>query len=832
MKGFKLSKKLSVFLICLLMLVLTVSVSATVSNDWTNEASSIGSEPIEHKHIYGDWVVTKEPSCKEGEDGEGLRVKTCLFSAVIGGNTEVCGHTYEEILPRDPENHSDSGSEKVTKLPTCTSLGESEYTCGDCGMTYKVDIEAAAHTYDENSWVIVEPIHEKQKAGKKYNYCTVCGERVEIEIPVEHTYKPQSNYSTPATCVSLGSSVQICTVCGKSERIYTEDVDKNNHIYSGKALLIEKISCENDAKGIVRCEGCGESVVVVVPSEKAHDYIEWTFTEPVGDCKTGTKGIAKRECDVCGKTIEEIEWRGHVLDEDARTHASTCSKPGYMKGRCTICNETDAEVRLPIDADSHSWIDEVLVEPTCEEQGYKFQICKYDSSHVQYVYTDAISHEFKTPWTVTEEPSCSATGTKTNVCIKCNETIIEEVPIDPDAHPDGIKWIRVKDPTCTEEGIERAHCKMCVNDYVERSIPKHTDDLDEGEITEPTCCLEGKIVYNCTECGEDVIEILPVDPDAHNISKDYKDTKKATCSEEGLKSKVCSYCWTPIEATEGEHKQIVVPKTNHVVTAWKTTKNATCTEDGTKERTCTVCGHTETGVIKAEHRYKAWVELTEGISCTNPGTRTRGCYNCNETWTQENYYAEHVLGNWTPYKGANCKDGGVFRKYCVNCGRARVEKEVAPGQHIELIEQQTEYKVSETICSSKKFKCAVEGCEGTEVTTKHTFFKTSTEVEPTCTESGMTAGYECQVCKIRIAPTSLPATGHDFTPDDEGTKYCLNCNLYYVKGENGQLKTCSHFCHNAGTIARVMTKVFTFFWKLFGTNQKCECGELHYEIKK
>ena len=120
-------------------------------------------------------------------------------------------------------------------------------------------------------------------------------------------------------------------------------------------------------------------------------------------------------------------------------------------------------------------------------------------------------------------------------------------------------------------------------------------------------------------------------------------------------------------------------------------------------------------------------------------------------------------------------------------------------------------------------------------TTSHTLFKVDNilkkEIKPTCETPGQTQAYECKDCKIYIDSIPLAALGHNFKYDEDGTKYCTNCNLYYVNTEEGETITCDHFCHNKGTVAKVLTKVCSFFWKLFGNNHFCTCGTAHYHEK-
>ena len=42
------------------------------------------------------------------------------------------------------------------------------------------------------------------------------------------------------------------------------------------------------------------------------------------------------------------------------------------------------------------------------------------------------------------------------------------------------------------------------------------------------------------------------------------------------------------------------------------------------------------------------------------------------------------------------------------------------------------------------------------------------------------------------------------------------------------LQSCSHFCHSSNGFIKLIYRITCFFWKLFGTNQYCECGESHW----
>ena len=108
---------------------------------------------------------------------------------------------------------------------------------------------------------------------------------------------------------------------------------------------------------------------------------------------------------------------------------------------------------------------------------------------------------------------------------------------------------------------------------------------------------------------------------------------------------------------------------------------------------------------------------------------------------------------------------------------------------------------------------------------------TSTAVEPTCENAGITSGYVCYNCRYKIAPKTREALGHEFEYNSDGTRYCTRCNFYYSQSGSGEERACTHFCHNRGIVGKVLTKVLSFFWKLFGTNHFCECGAAHYHAE-
>ncbi len=134
-------------------------------------------------------------------------------------------------------------------------------------------------------------------------------------------------------------------------------------------------------------------------------------------------------------------------------------------------------------------------------------------------------------------------------------------------------------------------------------------------------------------------------------------------------------------------------------------------------------------------------------------------------------------------------------------------------------------------------------------------------VTPTCVD-GHTAGYYCEDCEIYVTGSVLkPVDEH--TPDaeveenyvapnctEDGSKdivvYCAVCNaeveretvtldaLGHADNDNDGYcevcdeQICDHACHKSG-ISGFFWKLISFFCRLVGTQQYCECGNLHYD---
>ena len=120
-------------------------------------------------------------------------------------------------------------------------------------------------------------------------------------------------------------------------------------------------------------------------------------------------------------------------------------------------------------------------------------------------------------------------------------------------------------------------------------------EVDVTEIKNVTAPVTATAVYNYDHKHDSD----PANPDSVWKLDESKTTKKATCTEDGMKYYVCKHCG---EVT----KEVVIPARTHNLTEWHIDKAPTCTETGLKSRYCQnteatedyeACNHKEENVV-------------------------------------------------------------------------------------------------------------------------------------------------------------------------------------------------------------------------------------------
>lgn len=847
MNNFKTGKKFLALVLAVVMAFSGISVYAAESFDGNETDASDVEVILEHEHVYGQWTVTLQQTCKN----PGEKVAKCV----------ECAATKSEIIPAEANAHV-PGNEVVIKSATCTLNGISQYTCKECSEKYQVETTKLGHVFDTDEdgnpivTIDVAPVHEHKyyKDGVGYKKCTRCEDTFEETIYVEHDFRGATPDIIKApSCSANGVKYTVCNICDYSIRELIP-VDKDAHVYSGKPIIKEgeTLNCQTDAKGSVVCEAC-DSIIeeIIIPKEKAHNYIEWQVTTELpanATCSNQLKGYETKYCETCDKVVdkreitaphnfEKVGKDGEVESTVSARLAATCSKRGSLIGDCVDCGQKNVVNYTPIDENAHKYIELVKEAPTCTEEGLLLIMCQYDANHCQEVVVEATGHTYKTDWEILKAATCQESGLKRNHCTVCNEDITEEIPLDSNAHVvDGQTWTvdEGDEATCYKTGKAKAKCAYAnCGGIVEKEIPVCYNTGYEYIKTEPTCSDEGKVTYICRICGSSRQEIIPVKADAHTPSEDIVMIYDSTCAKEGLKAIACVDCGIDmtdlVAGTDAYKEPEAIPVKDHVLV--EVIDEEPVCKDGAKYHKCINCDEYKSNdiVMSAQHNYTAWSNVDPDAvpTCKTPISRTRHCINCDAVDTDNKYYGTHVEGKWIFTDGATCETGGVAVKVCSECGATYDEKTVAAGAHADLVYKSEDYSTTETTCYGKKYKCNT--CDKTiSVVNAHSFITTQNGYEPTCVLPGMTEAKYCAVCKINIEQSVIAPLGHDYDYDSNGSKLCSRCHLYAVEDNEALVDTCNHFCHNNGIVAKVLKIVCGIFWKMLGTNHFCKCGVSHY----
>ena len=793
MKKFKMTKKLLSLVLCLLMVFTTVSVAAAETQ------------------------VVKPAACQNGQH---------VFGGYVG----------------------------TSEAATCVKEGRETYKCSVCKENYEMIIPKTGHNYDDDAWVtIVEAQHTNLAViqGVRRNFCLDCNEmQLEyINIPHEFAENDSGEITKKATCVSDGATLKKCLLCNKKQTVIVPKND-DGHVYSDVYFTDKAPTCTKPGSGVKVCKYCDkvESVINVYAKnkEEAHSYLPWVFVEGLDDdatCNDGTYGYYVKNCPDCKETIVQNFYAHHDIVNPVGVD-SNCTNFGYAVGTgksCKNCTTENPRNVIVIDSNKHVWKEDIVVkEANCQEKGTILRICELNRAHAQLVDIEAGEHKFAGDWTVTKAATCSEPGIKENTCTVCNEVITEEIPVDESLHEfDEANAVKHLDNTlsCKTLVKETSKCTKCGKD-MEREILNHNFEY-KGKV-DPTCSATGKLFYECIKCAANEIVITPIDPELHVGSGYYYVITESTCTTEGVEAELCKKCNKAILTNTKP-----VAKKGHVASEWKVGVQNTCTTAGTKVRHCTNkdCSFSITMNIAASHRYSAWSYASPGkdaAKCNEYVTRIRFCLveGCNDSQT-EKYYGSHIPGTYKFVSG-NCKDGGYVVVNCSHCGKNYKTYNLPAGVHM----LDTEHPVGaieadDLICGGMIYNCLVCTDEATgeplqlRLTNPHSYRTIETTIKPsnpTCTTAGMTSKKACFDCGLVVEQTEIEATGHNFVWGSKGEVYCSKCGEYAVENEYVDLiYNCKHFCHNKGMMAKILVKILSKFWQIFGMNHFCaDCANPHY----
>lgn len=201
-------------------------------------------------------------------------------------------------------------------------------------------------------------------------------------------------------------------------------------------------------------------------------------------------------------------------------------------------------------------------------------------------------HTFK--GAVTKNPTCVEEGIMTYSCTYggCTEKYTEKIAVSEHVYQEKV----TQAATCTEPGIKTFECSVCKARYTEEiAALRHKEVIDPA--VEPTETTEGKTEgSHCSVCNKVIKpqKVIPATGHKHSYSSSV--TKKATCTETGVRTFTCN-C--------GDQYTEEIPLAPHRYTEKRTP--ATMNSSGMVQQICSVCSNAGTAAIIASPRI-AWGE--------------------------------------------------------------------------------------------------------------------------------------------------------------------------------------------------------------------------------
>lgn len=290
-------------------------------------------------------------------------------------------------------------------------------------------------------------------------------------------------------------------------------------------------------------------------------------------------------------------------------------------------------------------------------------------------------------WTLTTQPTETATGEATRTCTECGEA--ETVTVA--ALSDTTVWTAsTTAATHTEDGKT-----VYTSTYgtVEIKLPKLADNhvfdkqvVDAKYLKSEATCTEAAVYYKSCVCGESSKEhggetFTTGEALGHDFEHGTEvagSRKAATCIAAGEYKVKCSRC------DEVKTITLDIDSNAHDWDEGTITTPATCSAEGVKTFTCKHDStHTKTESVAIDPDAHDWNEgvITTPATCSATGVKTYTCaHNSNHTRTETvpvDPNAHKAKANWTVDKPATCTENGSKSHHCEYCD-AKLDNEVIP----------------------------------------------------------------------------------------------------------------------------------------------------------
>ena len=289
---------------------------------------------------------------------------------------------------------------------TSVTIPDSVTSIGDYAFLWCSKLKDIAFAGSKDAWASIEKVDEAFSTSPRIHYnCTTLEGHI---IPMERK---------EPTCTSTGYIKYSCA-CGYK---YTELLPENHDYVFIKSVAA---TCSNAGYDVYKCSKCGKILNKSNGEEQLpHEYELTKVVEPT--CLKG--GYTLYKCSVCGDEYKDnlTPLLGHSMVEVGEKPA-TCTEAGHTAGvQCSRCGLVESGV-TEIPALGHSYGNWTQTKaPTCTAKGTETGRCtRCNASETRDVA--ALGHSYGA-WTQTKAPTCTAKGTETKTCTRCNASETRDV---------------------------------------------------------------------------------------------------------------------------------------------------------------------------------------------------------------------------------------------------------------------------------------------------------------------------------------------------------------------------------------------------------------------
>ena len=443
-------------------------------------------------HVWNDGVVTKEATCKE----QGAKLFTCT----------VCDTTKTELIPIDPENHSDYGTHLENEAPA--NYPEYGYTgdaiCNGCG---------AVLTTGESIFPVLGPSESVCCVGDRIQF----GSYPQTEVEETEALSSAANAATWKSFIVASTTVRFADFSCDGEEYRAVESVKNKNGYSiGNVYyfryepLIWRVL--DPDLGFVVCEN-------IIDSRP--------FQSKVSGDYNGSYSGQKYANDYSVSQIRS--W----LNSTFYNTAFTDEEKEYIK-TTTLDNKafSDDYNYTKFNADSTndkvfllSWFDALNPDYGFENQNTDAKRVASGTDYAKCQGLDVGNNGCSYWWLRTAGQNAGA------VCnVNYNGALDQSINYrNVSKESMGVR------PACRLQTLEMEH------------------NWDAGFVTkEATCKEEGETLFTCTVCGATKTEPIVVDPANHaDYGTHLENASAATCLEAGYTGDtVCNGCGATLAVGE------------------------------------------------------------------------------------------------------------------------------------------------------------------------------------------------------------------------------------------------------------------------------------------